>query len=183
LRPTREQVDGIGELYIQNALPNAREVVAALLFLGKHVGVVSGGLLTPVRQFAQYLGVDPKGVHAVDIQFDANGAYAGFDAKSPLAQSGGKLEVLGKIADKHGSLALIGDGATDLEAAPVCARFIAFAGVEARTAVMQAADRVCREADLAALLPLLCTDEELARLADHPNHAALVGVAQSYAHK
>ncbi|MCA9000514.1 MAG: phosphoserine phosphatase, partial [Planctomycetes bacterium] len=41
LGPTQEQVDRIGSLYIENALPHAREVMAALRFLGKHVAVVS----------------------------------------------------------------------------------------------------------------------------------------------
>ncbi|MFT4647125.1 MAG: phosphoserine phosphatase [Glaciecola sp.] len=180
LKPTRAQVDRIGDLYIENALPNARELVSALHYLGKHVSVVSGGLRTPVQHLSKHLGIDPSDAQAVDLSFDANGDYTGFDKSSPLARSGGKLEVLSRLAERHGPLALIGDGATDLEAAPVCARFIAFAGVEARPAVMQAADKVCREADLAALLPLLCTDEELTRLANHPDHAALVLAAQSF---
>ncbi len=180
LKPTRSQVDRIGDIYIENALPNARELVSALHFLGKHVGVVSGGLLAPVQHLSRHLGIDPEHAQAVDLRFDDNGDYAGFDESSPLARSGGKLDVLGRIAEEHGPLALIGDGATDLEAAPVCARFIAFAGVEARPAVMQAADKVCHEADLAALLPLLCTDEELSRLASHPDHADLVQAAQSF---
>ena len=179
LQPSRNQVDRIGDLYIQNALPNARELVAALHFLGKHVAVVSGGLLTPVQHLCKHLGIDPSDAQAVDLRFDEQGQYVGFDESSPLARSGGKLGVIGKIADEHGPLALIGDGATDLEAAPVCARFIAFAGVEARPAVMQAADRVCEHADLAALLPLLCTDEEQELLANHPDHAALVRAAKT----
>ncbi|MCA9000395.1 MAG: hypothetical protein KDB61_00630, partial [Planctomycetes bacterium] len=131
---------------------------------------------------AEHLGIDGDHVHAVDISFAEDGCYAGFDASSPLAQSGGKLQVLAQIAESVGSLALIGDGATDLEAAPVCARFIAFAGVEDRPFVTQSADRVCRHADLAALLPLICSDEELARLADHPDHAPLVQAAQTLVH-
>lgn len=178
LRPTRADVQRIGQLYLDSALPHGRELMAALRHLGKQLYVVSGGLLAPVRCMAEYLGIPAECVFAVDVRFDEAGEYAGFDEQSPLARAGGKLEVLRRIAtESASSLALVGDGATDLEAAPACARFIAFAGVEARPAVMQAADAVCEHADLAALLPLLCTHEELRSLADHPLHAPLVRAA------
>ncbi|MCP5024283.1 MAG: HAD-IB family phosphatase [bacterium] len=183
LKPTREKIDLVGDLYVQNALPNARALMDALQFLGKHVAVVSGGLLAPVQHLSKHLGIDPSHAQAVDLRFNEDGSYAGFDETSPLARSGGKLDVIGTIAEQHGPLALIGDGATDLEAAPVCARFIAFAGVEARPTVMQAADEVCVDADLAALLPLLCTDEEQTRLANHPDHAALISAAKTLSPK
>lgn len=178
LRPTRKDVERIGQLYLDNALPHARELAAALRHLGKRLYVVSGGLLAPVQCMAEYLGIPPECVFAVDVHFDEAGEYAGFDDQSPLARAGGKLEVLGQIASESAtSLVLVGDGATDLEAAPACARFIAFAGIEARPAIMQAADAVCVHADLAALLPLLCTDEEQRSLADHPLHAELLRAA------
>ncbi len=183
LQPTREMVDRIGDLYIESALPNARALMNALHYLGKHVAVVSGGLLAPVQHLSKHLGIDPDHAQAVDLRFNEDGSYAGFEDDSPLARSGGKLDVVGKIADQHGPVALIGDGATDLEAAPVCARFIAFAGVEARPAVMEAADEVCTDADLAGLLRLLCTDEEQTRLANHPDHAALVSAARTLSPK
>jgi phosphoserine phosphatase len=179
LRPTRADVQRIGQLYLDNALPHARELCAAMRELGKQLFVVSGGLLAPVQCMAEFLGIPAANVFAVDVRFDASGHYAGFDEQSPLARAGGKLEVLGQIAAKTGAnLALIGDGATDLEAAPACARFIAFAGVEARPAVMQAADAVCTHADLAGLLKFLCTDEELHALANNSHHAPLLSAAK-----
>jgi len=178
LRPNRAQVERIGDLYVERALPHGRELVAALHFLGKHVAIVSGGLLGPVRALGAHFGITRSHIHAVDVHFSEAGEYAGFDATSPLARAGGKLEVIGGLANRYAPLALVGDGATDLEAAPVCARFIGFGGVEARPAILRAADAVCLQADLAALVPLLCSPQEQARLAQHPEHAALVTAAQ-----
>lgn len=182
IRPSRADVARIGELYVQHALPHAAELVAALRALDKRVAIVSGGLLEPVRHLAAALGVDPREVDAVAVLHDEHGEYAGFDEDSPLARAGGKLDVLRSLArdgDARPPVALVGDGATDLEAAPVCARFVGFAGVERRPAVLAAADVTCEVADLAALLPLLCSDAEVAQLAADPVHAPLVRAARS----
>lgn len=181
IRPSVQDVQRIGELYIQHCLPHAPELMAALHFLEKDLFVVSGGLLAPVRQLAGHLGIPPKRSMAVDVYFDGQGAYQGFEANSPLARAGGKLEVLSTLKVQYGPLALVGDGATDLEAAPACARFIAFAGVESRPNVLAAADAVSEHRDLAGLLTLLCSPAEIARLAQQPQHAALVSAAESLA--
>ncbi len=180
IRPNASQVRRIGERYVETALPHARELVAALRFLGKRVAIVSGGLLPPVRVLAAHLGVDEDEVDAVGVFFDEGGAYAGFDEDSPLARAGGKLEVLSEIArgeDAVGPVALVGDGATDLEAAPVLGRFVAFGGVVRRDAVFARADATCDIPDLAALLPLLTSPSERATLAGHTGHAPLVHAA------
>ncbi len=177
MRPSAAQVAAIGELYVAQLVPHAAELVAALHALGKAVYVVSGGLLQPVLHVAAHLGIEPERVHAVAVFHDADGAYRGFDDASPLARARGKLEV---VRGLRAPRVLIGDGATDLEAQPVCERFIAFGGVERRDAVFAAADATCDVPDLAALLPLLCDEDELARLAALPAHAHLVEVARSY---
>ena len=180
IRPNREDVRRIGELYVQHALPHAAELMEALRHLGKQLFVVSGGLLDPVRHLAKELGIDASRAMAVDVHFDERGDYAGFDEQSPLARSGGKLDVLGEIAlQDMGPMALVGDGATDLEAAPLCARFVAFAGVEARPQVMAAADAVCTRPDLAALLPHLCSPAELDRLRAADRFSSLLAAAEA----
>ena len=45
-----ERVEAIGELYVQRLVPDARETVAALRWLGKDVRVISGGLRPPVEE-------------------------------------------------------------------------------------------------------------------------------------
>ena len=181
IRPNADAVRTIGERYVENLLPNVREIVAALRFLKKRVCIVSGGVLAPVRALASAIGVDEREVDAVALFHDAAGEYAGFDVDSPLARAGGKLAVVTEIASGEGArppVALVGDGATDLEAAPACARFVAFGGVERRDAIFAAADETCETADFAALLPLLVDASELAQLEGHPEHAALVAIAR-----
>ncbi len=174
VRPTREQVDRVGERYIETLLPNVKALVRCLLDLGKRVVVVSGGLLPPVTAVARHLGIEEA--HAVDIYFDDKGDYAGFDATSPLARSGGKPELLrhiGKDPADH-PMALIGDGLTDLEAAGDVARFIAFGGVERREQVFREARIHCIEPDFRALLTLLLSPEEIETLGARPEHASLL---------
>lgn len=181
IKPSREAVERIGQRYVETALPNARELISALQALGKRVAIVSGGLLQPVRALALHLGIPAAEVDAVGVFFEPGGAYAGFDVDSPLARAGGKLEVLRELEAGEGALppvALVGDGATDLEAAPACARFIAFGGVIRREAVHAAADATCNKPDLAALLPLLISDSEHATLASLPDHRPLLQAAK-----
>ncbi len=174
VRPARADVERIGALYIEHLLPNAARLVRALGWLGKRVFIVSGGLAPAVEALGHFLGLAPERVLAVAIRFDAQGRYAGFDRSSPLARAGGKSEVLGALRrTSPGPLAFVGDGATDLEAAPCCERFVAFAGVERRESVLRAASVSCCEPDFRALVPLLLTDAEIARLSSTPEHRAL----------
>lgn len=177
IRPDRAQVTEVGRLYVRHLLPNAAPLVAALRHLRKRVVIVSGGLAEPVRALASAIGVPPGEVHAVEVRHDARGAYAGFDEGSPLARAGGKRDVLARLP---APLAFVGDGATDLEAADLCARFVAFGGVARREPVFAGADATCDAADFAALAPLLLDDDELERLAGHPDHAPLVAAARPY---
>jgi phosphoserine phosphatase len=204
IRPSADQVARIGERYIETLLPHARELVAALQHLGKRVAIVSGGLLPPVRRLGAHLGIPAGEVDAVGVFFDPSGAYVGFDVDSPLARAGGKLEVLRALASQSAapqsaapqsaapqsaapqsaaplSVALVGDGATDLEAAPACTRFIAFGGVVRRPAVFAGADVTCEARDLAALLPLLTTSDERAALAETQDHETLLRAARELA--
>jgi len=170
VRPSRADLELAGRRYVETALPGGRELVAALRALGKRVWIVSGGLLPPVRALAEHLGVPPCDVRAVDVKLDADGAYAGFDEASPLARAGGKPIVLRELAAslpsdaEHGRrIALVGDGATDLEAAPVLARFVAFGGVERRESVFAEAAARSTATDLRELCDLLLTPDEIER--------------------
>jgi len=180
LQPTREAVDRVADIYVQRALPNAAQLVAALHSLGKRVAVVSGGLREAVEPFARSLGIDTDEVHAVSARFNDDGSYAGFDESSPLARSGGKPPIVNRIAapSRPGRTALIGDGVTDLEAAVFVDRFIAFAGVADRPAVTNHASCVVKVADFAALVPHLFTPDECDRLAQDPSHAPLIAAAR-----
>lgn len=176
IRPSRTAVERVADLYLERAVPGAEATVRALLDLGKRVAVVSGGLLPAVEPFARRLGISGNDrVQAVDVEFSVDGEYVDFDRSSPLARAGGKVPVLRAIAGAPdaGAVAFIGDGATDLEAAGEVARFIAFGGVHARPAVLDAARQRCMEPDLTRLLPLLLSEQELDQLAADPRHAPI----------
>ena len=151
VRPTRSEVERIGQRYVETLLPGARELVARLRADGVRVLILSGGLLPAVRALGRHLGLPDSDVHAVDLSFDSEGGYVDFDRTSPLARSGGKPELLRRLAIARPA-ALVGDGATDLEclSAGAVDRFVAFTGVARRPAVIERA-RVRAEsfADLA----------------------------------
>jgi phosphoserine phosphatase len=155
IRPTRAQVERVGRRYIDALIPDARAVVAALLEEGITVRVLSGGLRPAILPLLRELGLAADALVAVDIHFDDRGEYAGFDTSSPLTRAGGKREVLERWgAAMPRPVLLVGDGATDLEARPAADAFVAFAGVVARRAVIEAADYVIRAPSLAPVVAL-----------------------------
>jgi phosphoserine phosphatase len=155
IRPPRQRVLYLADRYVATLVPDAREVVAALLREGIEVRIMSGGLLPPVQLVAQALGIAAAAVHAVDVYFDEAGEYAGFDEASPLARSDGKRTLLEALRPElPGPVLLVGDGATDMAAKPAVQAFVAYAGVLERPAVTAAADFVVRSLSLAPVLPL-----------------------------
>ncbi|HIG12121.1 MAG: HAD-IB family phosphatase [bacterium] len=176
IRPSRADLARVAEVYAKRALPNAAGLVALLRAAGKRVLVVSGGLALAVRPFAEGLGIAAGEVHAVEAYFDGAGEYRGFDEDSSLARAGGKPELLAALAEQGslGAIALVGDGATDLEAACVTARFVAFGGVVRRASVFARARVHCTRADMAALVPLLLTRAEIDARSGDPAHGEIL---------
>src|SRR5688572_23670859 len=155
VRPSREQVEALGERYVRTLVTDARETVAALLAENIEVRVISGGIRQAVVPLALALGLPERAVAAVDVDFDENGDYIGFDEASPLTRSGGKRIVLEQwLPELSRPIMLVGDGATDLEARPPADRFVAFSGVIERPTVIEAADDVVRTPSLAPVLVL-----------------------------
>jgi phosphoserine phosphatase len=165
--PTRAQVDAVGDAYVRELVDDARETVAALLYLEKTVRIVSGGLRPPVERVATELGLAAEAVSAVGISFDGEGRYHEFERDSPLARSGGKADVLAAWSLPRPAL-LVGDGATDLEARSAVDCFAAFTGVVFRPAVAEAADLVLGAPSLAPVLALAADEAERERLRGSP---------------
>lgn len=174
LAPRRDQLAAVGQLYAARAVPDAAATLAALRWLGKIVGIVSGGLLDPVRAFATTLDLDLAHVHAVPLQFDAAGHYVDFDHQCPLWRNGGKVELLRQLPASHRPMAFVGDGITDLETMGTADRFVGFGGVVARAAVAAGAECFVTAPRLAAVLPFLLTEAERAQLAAAPRFADLL---------
>jgi phosphoserine phosphatase len=155
VRPTRDQVNALGDRYVRTLVTDARETIAALLSEHIEVRVMSGGIRQAVVTLAISLGLTERAVAAVDVHFDENGEYAGFDEDSPLARSGGKRIVLERwLPELPRPIMLVGDGATDLEARPPADTFVAFTGVVERPVVIEAADAIVRTPSLAPVLVL-----------------------------
>ena len=174
LAPTSDQLTEIGDHYVRNLVPDAKETIMALQALGKHVGIVSGGLLIPVQLVAQHLDVPLDHVHAVPILFSADGRYLDFDRDSSLWQNGGKVPIVKEAPDHHKPMAFVGDGITDLETKPYVGRFVGFGGVVARAVVRDGADCWVATKSLAGILPFVLTDKEIETLRDSDRFRALL---------
>jgi phosphoserine phosphatase len=179
LAPRRAQLDRVGELYVERMVPHAREVVRALQSLGKHVGIVSGGLLVPVLHLAGHLGIAPANVHAVPLSFTADGRYVDFDRSSPLWRNGGKIVVLAALPPEHRPVAFVGDGITDLETKDHVDRFVGFGGVAARPVVRAGAEHFVTTPSLAGVLPFVLTAAEQERLRRDPDFTSLLSAAEA----
>ncbi len=162
--PGREDLEAAGRSYIDHMVPDARQTVRALMALGKHVGIISGGLRQPVLMLAGELGVPAERVFAVPALLDAEGAYAGFDRRSPLWQNRGKPAVLGSRPAHQRPLLFVGDGITDLEAKDQVDLFVGFGGVVRRRVVEEHADVYITENSLRPVLDIGLTAEEKQRL-------------------
>lgn len=155
IQPDQAALDWVAEVYIREVVEGAREVIQALQAQSKQVHIVSGGLRQAILPLAAYLGVAANQVHAVDVAFNADGSYSGFDTESVLAKTGGKAEICRQINPSQARLVLIGDGQTDLEAQQAGATVIGFGGVVARSAVKARADFYVSEPNLLAVLAYL----------------------------
>lgn len=140
--PTRDEVNALGVAYLAALAAGAERCVAALRAAGCRPLIVSGGLRPALLPLAESLGIAAADVHGVDIMFDADGAYAGFDRASPLAQQRGKPALVASLALPRPVVA-VGDGSTDLaiRTAGAADLFVAFTGFARREAVVRGADR------------------------------------------
>lgn len=150
IQPSRDDIDRLAARYVASVVPGARETIAQLKEAGAIVHLVTAGIEQAVIPLAEMFGV--AGVHAVRLRF-AGGRYQGFEP-SFLTRTGGKELVIRDIrARTHGKAAMIGDGASDLEAKPAVDLFIGFGGVHIRPRVRDNADVFVTE--MAAVIPYL----------------------------
>jgi len=143
IRPRREDVDALARAYVEAIAPDAVSTVYNLRRAGVQVLLLSGGLRNALLRLALELDLDLGDVHAVDVRFDAMGAYIGFDEKSPLSRTTGKSTVLSGISTARPVL-MVGDGVTDLAARSVVDKFAAYTGFVAREPVVRQADVVLK---------------------------------------
>ena len=154
IKPTRADVEQLGEQYIASMVDGVPETIETLRSGGAHIHLVTAGIAQAIEPLAKKL--DIRNVHAVSLRFDEQGQYAGFDNRSLLARSGGKeLVVRSVLARSKGTSAFVGDGVTDLEAKPVVDLFVGFGGVHERARVRENAEVYVTAPTLTAVLPYL----------------------------
>lgn len=141
LNPSRDDVAALAGAYLATVAAGAVHAVRRLHDAGRRVALVSGGIRQAILPTASALGIADGEVHAVSLNFTAEGGYAGYDSASPLVTSDGKRAVAESLALPRRVLA-IGDGATDLAMKPVVDAFGAFTGFVRREPVVAAADFV-----------------------------------------
>jgi phosphoserine phosphatase len=139
IHPTESEVEELAHFYERRLAPRAAEVITELRESGIRLVLVSGGIRQAVLPLGLRLGFTPAEVFAVRVSFGDDGAYAGFDDKSPLTTTAGKATVVQRLYLPR-PLLMVGDGVTDLAARPAADSFAAFTGFAYRSAVARGAD-------------------------------------------
>jgi phosphoserine phosphatase len=169
LKPTRGQIQAIRQVYKQNIVREAAELISALQSLGHQVYIISGGLAEPVIEFGVYLGVPRQNIRAVGVEYDAlsgdwwqhlderpnvSERYLNF-TENGLTVSDGKAQIVKELlGNQSGRTLLIGDGVSDLLAGSVVDLFVGFGGVVRRPRVAREAPIFIESDSLAPLLAL-----------------------------
>jgi phosphoserine phosphatase len=94
VRPRRDEVTALSRAYTDAIAADCVDAINRFRRAGVRVLIVSRGLRPAMYGVIYRLGLDASDVHAVDVRFDALGAYAGFDRTSSLLTADGKRAVL-----------------------------------------------------------------------------------------
>ena len=156
LAPSYADLVKLGEVYCQNIVAGAQEVVSVLHSWDTEEWILTGNFQPAVGILAQKLGIPPNRIICNQVFFGSNGEYLGFDANSELSQNGGKAKKIKMVADREGKrIAFVGDGMTDLEVKDHVTLFIGFGGVAERDIVKQRADLYISEPSLKQILRIV----------------------------
>jgi phosphoserine phosphatase len=152
IRPAAADVAQVADLYVRAVEPTARVTIAAAKQAGWTPIILSGGFVQAIRPLADMLGI--ARIEAVELQFDAAGAYAGF-TPHPAARRGGKPEVARRLRAELRSARVmaVGDGVSDLELRDEVDLFVGFGRYAERAAVKAGAHRFVHRLD--EIIPLL----------------------------
>ena len=139
--PTREEVEFLTDVYMSALAPGAEEAIARWIEADITVALISGGFRQAIAPVAAKLGIQSDRVYAMDLIFDSEGAYVGYDTDSPLSKMLGKRELVSGL-DLPRPVLTVGDGSTDLTTRQVVDAFVAFTGFANREEITRQADFV-----------------------------------------
>ena len=135
IKPTRQQCEAVGQMYLDQIEPTARETIATLQKNGWECLIISGGFAPCIHPLAESLGISR--VEAVPLSFDDQGKYLGFDESYPTTRDGGKPEIIIQLKKDQSpdTIIMVGDGVSDLETQPIADLFVGFFGYVKREKV------------------------------------------------
>ncbi|MBL9204717.1 MAG: HAD-IB family phosphatase [Opitutaceae bacterium] len=124
--PRAEDLLAVGARYLETMEPTACAVVSQVRREGWTPMIVSGGFRGAIRPLADRLEIER--IEAVDLTFDRDGSYLGFDRDFPTTRSGGKPEIVSRLRRELNPVrvVMVGDGVSDLETKPVVDLFVGF---------------------------------------------------------
>lgn len=154
IRPRHADVAAVGQLYIDQIEPTALDTVTALKAAGWTPLILSGGFRQAIEPLAAHLGIGR--IEAVDLFFDGQGDYAGFDKKFPSTRSGGKPVCIAELKRElsPARTVMIGDGVSDLETRECVDLFVGFGRYTERTKVKAGAHAYIHSLDKLSTLLL-----------------------------
>jgi len=160
IRPVQHDIDMLVEKYQQSLMPGVKEAISALQSLEKRVFVISGGLRQALLAVGKFLNIPADRIYAVDIYFNDDGKYTGFDRNSPLIGVNGKKSVIQKIEPER-PVVFVGDGANDVAARDAVDLFIGYGGAEYRPPIEEQCEIYIQDKNFTSVLPKILTDQEL----------------------
>ncbi len=150
IKPSRENMQKLGELYLKNLTLDAKETIEGLKYLGKKIYLVSSGYTQSLLVVAKELNLPDENIFANDLMFNTDGSFRSF-IEGPLKRNHGKLQIVRQIPGKK---VMIGDGITDLETKELVDLFIGFGGVAKREIVEKESEIYIYSKSMAPILVL-----------------------------
>ncbi|KKQ01861.1 MAG: Phosphoserine phosphatase [Candidatus Roizmanbacteria bacterium GW2011_GWA2_36_23] len=162
IRPSKKDLEFLGQLYLQNITDDIVEIISLLRKLKKEVLQVTGNFYPAVKILAKHLKIPLKNVYSNKIYFNKYGEYVGFDARGPLSISGGKKVIINKIINNkpQNKIVFIGDGSTDMETKPPVKLFIGYGGIIKRPNVLSHSDIYISSRSLSPILRFILNKDE-----------------------
>lgn len=189
IRPSVADFEWLGQRYIETEVEGVSRVIQVLTDIGVECHILSGGLLPGILPFAAHIGIPAERVHAVPYPLQGQGDPVADQGDPvavacahPLAQNGGKPALIEQICAKplhyRKRRMIVGDGSSDLEAAPKVGLMVGFGGVATRDKVKENAHLFLTENNLYAVAAIAAGNLRAAEIRDADLELYMLGIHQ-----